>query len=258
AALADRGKGGLQAGGADDSGHHPVGGALGGLDERGAAAADLDAGAGKRILQHLIFARLGDCRETRPKRASLLGQQLRIVVGGQRLDGEVFAVARQEIDRALADGAGRAENADPPRARSAIHRTCGQYFAAPCPQPIGGAYRHVSTLPPISVRSVTAGITARRPSSRSRRPPCPGMRPLESFTPNLRLATDSARSPNCSTIASPALISTRGSTAETPRSRAVAQPATAAQAAPPINPAQVFRGLQRGASRGPPKRRPIA
>ena len=38
------------------------------------------------------------------------------------------------------------------------------------------------------------------------------MRPLESFTPNLRLAIDSARSPNCSTTASPALTITSGST----------------------------------------------
>ena len=42
------------------------------------------------------------------------------------------------------------------------------------------------------------------------------MRLLASFTPNLRLATDSARSPNCSTIASPALTSTSGRTGPVP------------------------------------------
>src|SRR5205814_3560190 len=203
------------------------------------------------VFERGVVRRVGDCREAGAKRTRLLSQELGIVICGQRLDGERFTVAQQQVDRAAPDGAGRPEDRHPPRRVAS-----GQ-------QPIVRAnrrgYRHSNTLsPPIRVKSATTGTTASRPSSRSRRPPCPGMRPLESFTPNLRLATDSARSPNCSTIASPALISTRGSTAETPRSRAVAQPATAAQAAPPINPAQVFRGLQRGASRGPPKRRPIA
>ena len=46
------------------------------------------------------------------------------------------------------------------------------------------------------ISSATAGTTANSPSSRSRRPPWPGIRSLESFTPNLLLAADSARSPN--------------------------------------------------------------
>jgi len=60
----------------------------------------LDPGVGKRLLQRRIIRGIGDCRETRPKRAGLLGQQLRIVVGGQRLDGEGVAVAQQEVDDA--------------------------------------------------------------------------------------------------------------------------------------------------------------
>ncbi len=56
------------------------------------------------------------------------------------------------------------------------------------------------------------------------------MRPLESFTPNLRFASDSARSPNCATIARPALTSTSGSagrpraSARSPRRRARRRP----------------------------------
>src|SRR5271165_1593614 len=84
------------------------------------------------------------------------------------------------------------------------------------------------------------------------------MRPLESFTPNLRFATDSARSPNCSTIARPALTTASGKVGEIPSSAAVVHPVNAAQAVPPAIPAQVFRGLQRGANRGPPKVRPTA
>ncbi len=42
---------------------------------------------------------------------------------------------------------------------------------------------------------------ATNPSSRSINPPWPGMRPLESLTPNRRLSADSNRSPNSETIA---------------------------------------------------------
>ena len=45
----------------------------------------------------------------------LLGQQRRVAVGGQRLDGEFVAVAQQQIDRALADRPGRAEDRDAAR-----------------------------------------------------------------------------------------------------------------------------------------------
>src|SRR5437868_12092205 len=180
-------------------------------------------------------------------------------MGGQRLDGELVAMAQQEVDRALAYRAGRSEDGDPARLSRAFRLRFRRMIARPGLGPADRCYRHVSTLPPpIRVKRATAGTTASRPSSRSRRPPCPGMRPLESFTPNLRLATDSASSPNCPTIPSPALTSTRGSTEEAPRRRAVAQPASAAQPAPPINPAQVLRGLQRGARRGPPSWRPTA
>src|SRR6266404_4672947 len=83
------------------------------------------------------------------------------------------------------------------------------------------------------------------------------MRPLVSFTPNLRLARDSARSPNCSTTARPALIRITGRAGEIPRHAAVIHPVSAAQTIPPARPAQVFPGLQCGAKRGPPSVLPI-
>src|SRR6516164_9396906 len=190
---------------------------------------------------------IGDRREPRPQCARLLGQTGRVPIGGKALDLERLTVAQQQIDGVLPDRAGRTENGDTPHPVVAGGEV------------IGRDHCHVTTLrPSIRVSSATTGITASKPSSLSRRPPWPGMRPLESFTPNLRLAKDSARSPNCSTIARPALRSTSGNAGEVPSHIAVAQPASAAHAAPPASPAQVLRGLQRGASRGPPAVLPIA
>ena len=79
--------------------------------------ADLDPGAGQRLLQRGIFRRVGDRGEARVRAPRLLGQQRRVAVRGQRLDGELVAVAQQQIDRAAADRAGRAEDRDPARPR---------------------------------------------------------------------------------------------------------------------------------------------
>src|SRR6516225_5830540 len=66
------------------------------------------------------------------------------------------------------------------------------------------------------------------------------MRPLESFTPNLRLSSSSARSPNCSITARPALTSATGRAGEISSQAAVAHPAKAAQAMPPISVIEQF------------------
>src|SRR5205823_366186 len=169
----------------------------------------------------------------------------RVPVRGERLDLEAIRITRQQIHRALTDGSGRPEDGYPSDPAAAVAGG------------VGGIHRHARRLrPAIKVNRATTGITASSPSSLSRSPPCPGMRPLESFTPNLRFATDSARSPNCSTIARPALTTASGSTGEIPSHVAVAQPVKAAHTVPPASPAQVFRGLQRGAKRGPPTARP--
>src|SRR5947209_15209647 len=193
------------------------------------------------------MVRVADRGESRPQSTCLLGQTLRVPVRGERLDLEAIRITRQQIHRAPADGSGRPEDGYPSDPAAAV---AGR---------VGRVHRHASMLrPPIKVSRATTGITASSPSSLSRSPPCPGMRPLESFTPNLRFATDSARSPNCPTIARPALTSASGKAGEIPSHAAVAHPTKAAQALPPANPAQVIPGLQRGANRGPPKVRPAA
>src|SRR5271167_3007046 len=189
---------------------------------------------------------VGDRSEPRPQRTRLLGQTGRVPVGGKALNLEHRRIAQQQIDGVPSDRAGGTEDRDAPHPVV----TRGELT--------GHGHCHVTTLrPSIRVSSATTGITASRPSSLSKRPPWPGIRPLESFTPNLRFAKDSARSPNCSTIARPALRSTSGKAGEIPSHTAVAQPASAAHAAPPASPAQVLRGLQRGTSRGPPSVLPI-
>ena len=150
------------------AGHHPIGRPLGRLDQRRAAAGDLDAGC-RRAPPSGPDSR-PDRRPRRSARRAAFAcsaSKRRVAVGGQRLDGEGVAVAQQQVDRALPDRPGRAEDRDPARRR------------LPAPLAVARGHRHVSTLPPpIRVSSATAGITARRPSSRSSSPPCPGMRPL--------------------------------------------------------------------------------
>src|SRR6516164_7893208 len=190
---------------------------------------------------------VGDCRKARAQGTRLFSQSPRVPVRGKRLDLKAIRVAQQQIDGAFANRAGRAEYGHSSRAIAAV------------PNVAERVHRHVRMLRPwISVSIATAGTTASRPSSLSRSPPCPGMSPLESFTPNLRLATDSARSPNCPITARPALTSTSGKAGEIPSHAAVAHPVNPAQNIAPASPAQVFRGLQRGAKRGPPNIRPIA
>src|SRR5207248_11098920 len=193
------------------------------------------------------MVRVADRGESGPQSTRLLGETLRVPVRGERLDLEAIRITRQQIHRALTDGSGRPEDGYPSDPAAAIAGG------------VGGVHRHVRRLrPPIKVNRATTGITASSPSSLSRSPPCPGMRPLESFTPNLRFATDSARSPNCSTIARPALTTASGNPGEIPSHAAVAHPVNAAQTMPPARPVQVLLGLQRDASRGPPKVRPTA
>src|SRR6185437_6584755 len=159
------------------------------------------------------------------------------------LDGERLALPLDEVERVAADGAGASQHG---------HAARGA--------PLGGrGHRQAMTPPPPQrLRAATAGSTASKPSSRSRTPPWPGMRPLESLTPKYRFAIDSARSPACATTArSPATIGFHGSIGA-PIAAATATPAIMAATTPPKRPDQVLLGLMRGARRGPPKVRPTA
>ena len=59
-------------------------------------------------------------RQSARRAPRLFGQERRVAVGGQRLDGERVAVAQQQIDGALPDRPGRAENRDAARPRAPI------------------------------------------------------------------------------------------------------------------------------------------
>ena len=97
---------------------------------------------------------------------------------------------------------------------------------------------------------------------RSSTPPCPGSSPLESFTPALRLMSDSTRSPT--TLMAPRKMAAITSSHQPPAARRVYRLATGAcqalsaalhaaaststPASPPHTPSQLLPGLMAGAS----------
>src|SRR6202030_2437669 len=148
----DRGQGRRQPDRPDDARHYPFG-----------TAGRLDSGSGERLLQNRVVVGVGDRGETRPQKSRLLGETLRVPVRGERLDFEAIRTTRQQIDRALTDGAGRPENR---------HSTDP---AATVAEGGGRVHCHSSKLrPPITVSRGATETTARSPSSLSRSPPCPG------------------------------------------------------------------------------------
>src|SRR5229473_1477281 len=110
---------------------------------------------------------------TRAPLRRLAREQVRVRVRGQGRDVKPFALAREDLERGLADRAGRPEDRNPD-----THAT------------------------PNSRNSpAVTGRTKYRESRRSRTPPCPGMSVEESFTPASRLKRDSATSPTAATTA---------------------------------------------------------
>ena len=73
-------------------------------------AAAFDARAGQRVLELAEARGIGDRRKARAELAGELRQRLDIAVRGQRLDAVALARAAQQIDRAVADRAGRAQH----------------------------------------------------------------------------------------------------------------------------------------------------
>ena len=123
----------------------------------------------------------------------------------------------------------------------------------------GGAWPHGSRPRPASqTQAAKPGAANRRPSTRSSRPPWPGIRWPLSLTPAAASAPDSNRSPAWRDDA-PAAPATGAATRSQLRAGRAASDA-ADQAAPRPSrrrrPAQVLPGLIRGASRGPPMRAP--
>src|SRR5262249_9191478 len=148
-----------------------------------------------------------------------------IAVRGQGVDPVLIGVALHDIDRVSADRAGRAEDSHPSRTLGLGARMS----LDPC---LG--HSHVSTLLPIRrLIPATAAATAIKPSTRSRAPPWPGIILLASLTPKCRLNADSARSPACSIIASPALTAVNAPMVGRSSSRAVTAPTIPAETTAP-------------------------
>src|SRR5436309_10642687 len=102
------------------------------------------------------MVRVADRGESRSQSTRLLGETLRVSVRGERLDLEAIRITRQQIQGALADGAGRSENRHSSDPAVAVAGWGGQ------------VHRHVNKLrPPIKVSRATTGITASSPSSLS-------------------------------------------------------------------------------------------
>src|SRR5690606_29460735 len=104
-----------------------------------------------------------DDGDLRPPSQRLLGQLAGVAPGGERQDLDVGAGLRQQAQRRDADGAGRTQDGD-----GAGHWS----------QPWSCMSRAAAT-------TTTANIS---PSTRSSRPPWPGMRSPESFTPKRRFS----------------------------------------------------------------------
>src|SRR5690606_3032571 len=112
---------------------------------------------------------------------------LDIDVGGQRLDHEIVALALDQVDRAAADRAGRAQDRDMARA-GLRRRRDGR-----------GLHCHGTLPSPSSRTAATNTAAATSPSMRSRMPPWPGRIEPLSFTPKYLFTADSAMSPICDT-----------------------------------------------------------
>ena len=149
---------------ADDGGHDPVGGPGRGLDHRLIARGDLYPGSGQRLAQLVQPRGIGRDRQLRLPAPRLFGQPGDIGAAGQSLDlehaGPGCLGLIHQIQRRTAD-----------RARRAQHRHPPPDHAAPPVRP---------TISRPQATTTTANIS---PSTRSSRPPWPGISLPASLTP---------------------------------------------------------------------------
>ncbi len=159
---ADRGQRCGEAGGSGYCCHGPIGGQRGSLYHGFRAGGGIDAGTRKRLAQRGIAAWVGNHRAGGVKGDGLLGQQFGVAAGDQGADIEPLGVRSQQLDGLRADTTGAAEDGDAARGRSHCQST--------------------TPRPRVNANSAAIGAAASTPSSRSNRPPWPGMRCPESFT----------------------------------------------------------------------------
>ena len=117
---------------------------------------------------------------------------------GHRLDPVARRTPAQQIDRARADRAGGAKQrhayAVPARTASTLAPAAALASSAlPYQQAARGRSRSLRAIP----ISSAARAATRKPSSRSIKPPWPGMSWLASLAPKRRLTADSNKSPAC-------------------------------------------------------------
>ena len=171
-AALDRGEGRLEPRRSHDRRHHALGRPARGIDHRLAAGPDLDPAPGKGRLELAVVPLVRDHGEGRTVAQGLCGQALDVAIGGEGGELELCWIAREQVERAAADRAGRAQDRDALGGRRPREAAIGLW----------GTQRHASA-PPAEKSSMRAkaGAAASRPSTRSKSPPWPGMRPLMSL-----------------------------------------------------------------------------
>ena len=112
------GKRWLEARGAGNRRHHPVGRPLRRLDDRSCAGRRFDAGARQLALEFLIGARFGNRGEARAQVARETRQRRRIAARGHGFDAVEPALLPEQVDGARADRAGGAQQRHRARQRT--------------------------------------------------------------------------------------------------------------------------------------------
>src|SRR3954453_12383645 len=191
-----------------------------------------------------------------PPFSNLALQLIPIRAGGYRHQPKMLRLTAEHIQRTPTNRSRRAEERDPSRSSKPRGRALGPSRV----DQLGGRPRHQIT-PKRWYSAAAVGRTKYSESNRSRMPPWPGIKLLESLTPASRLNSDSAKSPICPmTDSTPAMTRRRQIGTFTPTRGKIQAPKRGATRSPPITPAvlpdRVFPGLTRGASLGPPNARP--
>src|SRR5688572_28483007 len=190
-------------------------------DARRANEDEIDLGDGRHLGERLRPV-LGQGRVSRPIASDLLAERVLVAARGQGDHLEPVAVRLEDVERLPPDRARAPQHRDPdPVAHS-----------MPCP-----AYASTS-----SVRYID-GAANKNESTRSRKPPCPGISVPESFAPAARFSIDSTRSPACAltAITRPRMTPTTGATSNRRTTTSVVH-TTIAATVPPIAPLHVFLG----------------
>ena len=113
----DRGEGRLEAGRADDGGHHQIRLAQRRLAHRFDPRGGLDAGAGQRRLEVAVARRIGHRREFGAEFDGEPRERRAVAPGGDRGDREPAGRRADHLGARAPDRPGRAEDGEPPRPR---------------------------------------------------------------------------------------------------------------------------------------------